>query len=390
MNARLLLLLLLLWTVPSWADTVACRNGQYEVSSLVLTGPPRYDVRAHRCGGGTNAGQACDSDANCPSSTCVYARGDGITDDTIAIQAAINAASQSIAPLYAVAGQQVYFACGTYKISSQLIIHSLIGYGVSLVGESNTCAVIQTAQDITMLRLGDWVSTGVDNWANQILEAVSVRDLWFRSTHSTGSNTAGVLLSGTSRSEFRNLIFSGPGTSLMTGIRVDPLSGLNHFDNISNFWTGADGAVGDLIWINGNAPSGSCPSMPGGNCENYNSPSNIYSHIIGHHVNKSIIHASGLAFGDMSIIGVTGTNTSPAAIFLQGQPGQEYATNISITNVSLETYSPGLECDYCRDRISLSGGSIANFSNGPSVVITGGPHYNLNYTSLTGGVNYAQ
>lgn len=390
---RLVLLLVVCAGLSAHAATVPCRSGDYALGSLCLNGPPRYDVCAQRCQGSTNVGLACDTDADCPGSTCNSARGNGVTDDTLAIQTTINAASKSVAGANSIpASQHVYLPCGTYKISSTLVIHTPAGNGLTFEGESETCTTILTNNDMVMLRLGDWIFSGIDNydWAGgtQFLDAVAVRHLFFRSTLPGGANTVGISLNAVSRGKFEHLVFGGgSAASTMKGIAVHPLSGMNFFDHISNLFRGSWGIVGDLIWIDGSAPT-SCPNAPGAWCGNYNSPNNVYSNLNVHQINGSAVHATGVAFGDMQIYGVSSLTNSAPAIWLQGSAGRLYADKIAITNLQHEGPSLGFECDYCSN-VALSGSAIYNYGGAP-IVMTGSSHFVLNYSTPAGGVNYAQ
>ena len=59
--------------------------------------------------------------------------GDGVTDDTVAIQAAVNAVG-------AIGGGSVYFPAGTYKISNEITVNSI---GVVLIGASRWATLIR-------------------------------------------------------------------------------------------------------------------------------------------------------------------------------------------------------------------------------------------------------
>jgi hypothetical protein len=59
------------------------------------------------------------------------AKGDGTSDDTAAIQAAVDAASS--------AGGTVYIPGGTYRLTDQIVVHN----GVSIVGDGPTASVLQ-------------------------------------------------------------------------------------------------------------------------------------------------------------------------------------------------------------------------------------------------------
>lgn len=80
--------------------------------------------------------------------------GDGVTDDTAAIQAAIDHAATIVGNTYAAtSGMQVFFPNGTYLISSTLIIEDTED-GIGLVGESGKGSKILTNSDITVLQIG--------------------------------------------------------------------------------------------------------------------------------------------------------------------------------------------------------------------------------------------
>jgi hypothetical protein len=100
------------------------------------------------------------------------ARGDGTTDDTSAIQAAINAATS---------GGGIFFPPGTYKITSGLTITVS---GVSLQGAGAGASIIQTPagkETLTMLLVGDGTNTCAD---------VGIYDLQFLGVTQKTANAA--------------------------------------------------------------------------------------------------------------------------------------------------------------------------------------------------------
>ncbi len=78
------------------------------------------------------------------------AKGDGVTDDTLSIQACIDAVG-------AAGGGIVYVPRGTYKVSVPLVVHD---NGVSLVGEGRKASVLASASAANdVLQLGNGTAT---------------------------------------------------------------------------------------------------------------------------------------------------------------------------------------------------------------------------------------
>lgn len=100
--------------------------------------------------------------------------GDGVTDDTAAVQSAIDAAE-------AAGGGTVYFPIGTYLITATLTIQTS---KVRLVGDGPLNSIIKTAGDITLLSFG----TGTTTWiyANGVENLNIVTSNASRTTNSKG------------------------------------------------------------------------------------------------------------------------------------------------------------------------------------------------------------
>jgi len=105
--------------------------------------------------------------------------GDGTTDDTTKIQAAINAAKLLVVSRFD-SGATVFFPEGTYLITSALTIDT---DGIALVGESNSGSVIKAASPT--FNLVEFDNGGTAMYYN------SVKNLRFRCT---GSATAGACI----------------------------------------------------------------------------------------------------------------------------------------------------------------------------------------------------
>lgn len=101
------------------------------------------------------------------------ATGNGSTDDTTAVQAALTAAAAS--------GGTVYFPAGQYKLSSALTITGL-GTGVRLIGESNASRLMTSSSTADILFV---------NGSSSIV-GLTIEDLYFGST--AGSPTAGAAI----------------------------------------------------------------------------------------------------------------------------------------------------------------------------------------------------
>src|SRR5689334_15790771 len=86
---------------------------------------------------------------DCANAVTGYgAKGDGVTDDTQAIQNAINACP---------AGQVVYVPAGTYRLNSQLTIAK----GIVLRGAGPSATLLKTYAAWHGIQVGDWPSSPV-------------------------------------------------------------------------------------------------------------------------------------------------------------------------------------------------------------------------------------
>ena len=90
------------------------------------------------------------------------AKGDGVTDDTLALQNCINRATSL--------GQLVFFDAGTYKVTSTLLIPAgakLVGEGYSVIMSSGSFFNSATPQPV--VRVGTPGSTGQVEWSDMIV-----------------------------------------------------------------------------------------------------------------------------------------------------------------------------------------------------------------------------
>jgi hypothetical protein len=124
--------------------------------------------------------------------------GDGVTDDTAAIQAAFTYAAT-------LGVKRVYFPAGIYKITSPIAI---TGSNWEIYGDGESASTILAGADGDMLQI---------DCRSSIYRYVTVRDLAFKRESATYSNTyaihirgtAGSSSSGLTNSVFRHLTFSG-------------------------------------------------------------------------------------------------------------------------------------------------------------------------------------
>lgn len=161
--------------------------------------------------------------------------GNGIADDTAAIQAAINAASGT-------SGKIVYFPTGTYKVSSTLTISATTG--ITLIGASTGSVLIQSTSALSDL---------------PILKLTDVRDSYFKQMTFRGLNIAtrpkcaiqvnrgsGTGSTNSHNNRFSDLYIGDPYIGFQEGIRLtcDPGKDTNNdihtfeniiFSNIENY-----------------------------------------------------------------------------------------------------------------------------------------------------------
>lgn len=143
------------------------------------------------------------------------ATGDGLTDDTAAIQAAIAAATAT--------GGIVYFPIGSYVVSSQLVITGGVTLrgGGSGYGTSNTCLIL-------------WMGTGfcikMGNTAGALSYGMEVSNLRIALL----TTNSGIWLYGAAHSAVRNVDIEGVvSTTASIGVQIDGA-------NISSFFVTLD------------------------------------------------------------------------------------------------------------------------------------------------------
>lgn len=125
------------------------------------------------------------------------ATGDGTTDDTVAIQAAINSFNSS--PLNA--GGVVWFPSGTYKVSTTLTVTT---YHVQLVGASKTdCSLVTNSATNDILQFNSWYC--------------SVKDMTFNSSVTRTAGYALKMTDGNTRHDCHNCEFN----NMKNGIQMN-------------------------------------------------------------------------------------------------------------------------------------------------------------------------
>jgi len=154
------------------------------------------------------------------------ATGNGSTDDTTAIQAALDIAVDNLRPLY--------FPPGNYLISSAIAPTSTFS-GLSISGAPNSAT--QIAQETADT---DAFTFGSSNLTTITGSRITVRDLVIGTVAGTGS---GITLNGVSRSYFENIHIPDAGNASfrLSGCKI------NTFINCSA--RGADSAI--YSWLNG-------------------------------------------------------------------------------------------------------------------------------------------
>jgi hypothetical protein len=128
------------------------------------------------------------------------ARGDGITDDSVALQNAVNAMASS-------GGGVVYFPSGTYSINSTL----WLGTGVRLVGEHRDSVILAPTTDMTILE----VISASD---------VTVSNITIKGTYPRGSWGYGVLAYDAGQLTIESCLFVDLPDTALHLIRVHEVS----------------------------------------------------------------------------------------------------------------------------------------------------------------------
>lgn len=150
--------------------------------------------------------------------------GDGTTDDTAAIQAALTAASGS-------SGKKVFFPSGTYKITSTLTVSDTAG--ITLEGLSEGSVIFQCTSALSDL---------------PVLKLTDVHDSYFRNITFHGVNIvtkpkcaiqvnrgAGTGSTVSSNNHFQNLYIGGPSVQFQYGIRLTNDTGNDTNNDLHTF-----------------------------------------------------------------------------------------------------------------------------------------------------------
>ncbi len=159
------------------------------------------------------------------------ATGNGVSDDTTAIQTAINSVPSS--------GGTVVFPAGTYKISSALVVRSNlilegVGDGASVIAQSSTTANGLTGSDVTRVTLADLTVRGPGSGTG--------RGIVF--TRSANPATVSLALA-----RMTVTYFGGTGIELSNPI-VSTFTGVTSADNGNHGW--------DIHGVSGGAAGTSC------------------------------------------------------------------------------------------------------------------------------------
>lgn len=231
------------------------------------------------------------------------AKGDGVTDDTAAIQTALAAA-------FAAGGAAVYFPRGSYKITQQAG-GILLRDKVRIFGESRSASTIAVT--------GTWTDSVVraysrdDNNANNF-DSVGISHLGF----SMQSTSAVALLdcAGFRNSVFEDLYLngSGPGNGQMA-MRIDDRNpaGTSAKSCFFNEFTSIKGdGTGWGTWIGGNSAAGNA-----GNCVFINH--NAYCRVA--------INLTGQASSNVFIRGYMGGDSNAASAFASSLPTKSLFLN---------------------------------------------------------------
>ena len=259
------------------------------------------------------------------------ATGNGTTDDTTAIQNAINAAE-------AAGGGQVYFPPGTYLINSgPLIVDNSY---VTLIGDLSRRAQLKTSLNKVILQLGLYTYTGSDDFncgVDHVLYPAVVNLTFY---HSGTANTA-IEVRAAKFGTFSNLLFS----FCDIGIVIKPISVMNQFDNILAHRANC------TIKIDGSGYSG-----------NYNSCANVYRDIKASSIQTGgyVFYAIGVTFGDFILDGVQAmggaSNVGYALIYLKSTGAHYYRQNFQLSNMDCDGFfTYGIRMEDCKD-FQISGG----------------------------------
>lgn len=146
----------------------------------------------------------------CLSVKSFGAIGDGITDDTAAIQRVIDAASSMVYPLPGgslvgtqiyFTGATVYFPRGTYFVSSTLIISSP---AIGFLGDGHSQSIVYRSGDY-----GDTILLSPNPVSATPLEGISIQDLGFLATHPAPTSGAHINMTVCYEATLHNLRLLG-------------------------------------------------------------------------------------------------------------------------------------------------------------------------------------
>jgi hypothetical protein len=183
--------------------------------------------------------------------------GDGVTDDSAAIQAAIDAAAARVTGGggKSVGGAGVYLPGGRYFVASTLVIDSSAS-GVSLFGDGQGSTWLECDSDIVILQIGHDGSTGADTAGLGWTWNVGVRGIAFRDQ--SGDNASvGIQAYKCPGSVFNNLGFQSLNVAI-DGYRFN----YSMLSDI-NFWS-SRASTAAFIRLNGTYDSTNSHT-PGGN-----------------------------------------------------------------------------------------------------------------------------
>jgi Pectate lyase superfamily protein/C1q domain len=140
------------------------------------------------------------------------AKGDGVTDDTQAIQNAINY-------LNSVGGGTLFFPKGSYLITSPLILYT----NISFKGASKDVTIIQSENDIELIKSNN-PSVRTDN--------IAIQSMTFKRYGTNGTKPI-LDLTGISHSNFTDVkVDKTGGKGSVIGIKGGALTYYNKFDNV--------------------------------------------------------------------------------------------------------------------------------------------------------------
>lgn len=158
---------------------------------MTMTKPTSEQITFTAAGAGATLRNLVDKVRECVSVKDFGAVGDGVADDTAAIQAAMTA------------HKKVYFPAGSYKITSSLVLTT----GAVLIGDGMDRTYIKP-HTIGMVAIR----------SNSVALYVQMSDLAIEPTTITGFGGVGLLLDSVSQSAFYNIRINGFRTGALTGI----------------------------------------------------------------------------------------------------------------------------------------------------------------------------